>query len=96
MKRLVLLSFLATFIFSCKQISNKNIDPDFVFCLFNKDESPTSLFFSESLEDTRQPTLQIPLSSSRIQEREYIYKNGFFYRLSSQTSVFTKIGRAHV
>jgi len=90
MKRLVLLSFLATFIFSCQQISKKNIDPDFVFCLFNKDESPTSLFFSESLEDTRQATLQIPLSSSRIQEREYIYKNGFFYRLSSQTSVFTK------
>jgi hypothetical protein len=90
MKRLVLLSFFATFIFSCKRIPQKNIDPNFVFCLFNKDESPTSLFFAESMDDRQQPTLEIPLASSRIQEREYIYKNGFFYRLSSQTSVFTK------
>lgn len=90
MKRLLLLSFLFTFILSCKQIPEKNIDPNFVFCLFNKDEKPTSLLFTESLDDRESPTLQIPLASSRIQEREYIYKNGFFYRLSSRTSTFTK------
>lgn len=90
MKRLLVLFFLITSIFSCTQISEKNIDPTFVFCLFNKEEKPTSLLFTENLDDDGSPTLQIPLSSSRIQEREYIYKNGFFYRLSSQTCVFTK------
>lgn len=90
MKRLLVLFFLVIFIFSCTQISEKNIDPNFVFCLYNKDENPTSLLFTESLDDDGRPIFQIPLSSSRIQEREYIYKNGFFYRLSSQTSVFTK------
>ncbi|MGA6116831.1 hypothetical protein [Sphingobacterium sp. UDSM-2020] len=90
MKRLLVLFFLVTFIFSCKQTPEENIDPNFVFCLFNKDESPTSFLFSENLDDTDSPTLQIPLSTARIQEREYIYKNGFFYRLSSRTSVFTK------
>lgn len=90
MKRLLLLSFLVTVIFSCRQISPKKIDPNFVLCLFNKDENPSSLLFAESLDDNGSTTLQIPLSTSRIQEREYIYKNGFFYRLSSQTSVFSK------
>lgn len=90
MIRLLLLSLSVIFIFSCKQIPEKNIDSRFVFCLFNKDESPTSLLFTESLDDGNNPTLQVPLSTSRIQEREYICKKGFFYRLSSQTSVFAK------
>lgn len=90
MKRLLLLCFFPTLIFSCQQSPKKKIDPNFVFCLFNKDESPTSLLFAESLDEPKSTTLEIPLSTSRIQEREYIYKNGFFYRLSSQTSLFKK------
>ncbi len=90
MKRLLLWSFLAISIFSCSRSPEKNINPNFVFCLFNKEEAPTSLLFSEHLDDTNSPTLEIPLSTSRIQEREYIYKNGYFYRLSSQTSLFKK------
>ncbi|TYR34708.1 hypothetical protein FXV77_14655 [Sphingobacterium phlebotomi] len=91
MRRLIfLLYFISTFLYSCNQTAEKNIDSNFVLCLFNKDESPTSFLLVESLEEEESASVQIPLSTSRIREREYIQKNGFFYRLSNQTSVFTR------
>ena len=89
-RRILLLYFISTFLFSCNPIVEKNIDPNFVLCLFNKDESPTSFLLVERLDEDENASVQIPLSTARIREREYIQKNGFFYRLSNSTSVFTK------
>lgn len=90
MRKLILLYCISTFLFSCNQTPEKNIDPNFVLCLFNKDESPTSFLLVQNLDEDESPSVQIPLSTSRIREREYIQKKGFFYRLSSRTNVFTK------
>src|SRR5690606_41305960 len=76
MRRLIfLLYFISTFLYSCNQTAEKNIDSNFVLCLFNKDESPTSFLLVESLEEEESASVQIPLSTSRIREREYIQKN---------------------
>lgn len=91
MRRVVLLLyFISIFLFSCQQPTERNVDPNFVLCLFNKDESPTSFLLVESLDEDKSTAVQIPLSTSRIREREYIQKHGFFYRLSNRNNVFTK------
>lgn len=92
MTRLILLLHLASaFLFSCNPTgSNNNIDPHFVFCLFNKEENPTSFLFVDNLEASNKESLEIPLASSRIREREYIQKDGFFYRLSRRNKVLSK------
>lgn len=91
MRRLILLLYsISTFLFSCNPTVEKNIDPNFVLCLFNKDESPTSFLLVEHLDKDENASVQIPLSTARIREREYIQKDGFFYRLSNRTSVFTR------
>src|SRR5690606_36672100 len=89
-RRILLLYFISTILFWCNPIVEKNIDPNFVLCLLNKDESPTSFLLVERLDEDENASVQIPLSTARIREREYIQKNGFFYRLSNSTSVFTK------
>lgn len=86
----LLFYFVFIFLFSCHQGTEKHIDPNFVLCLFNKDENPTSFLLVESLDEDKSTATQIPLSSSLIQEREYIQRNGFFYRLSNKNKVFTK------
>lgn len=91
MRALVFLSFfISIFLFSCNQITEQNIDPNFVLCLFNKEETPTSFLLVESLDEDEDASIQIPLSTSRIGEREYLQKKGSFYRLSDNSSVFTK------
>lgn len=89
MGRLVVCIILFLFS-SCQSGLDKNIDPNFVFCLFNKDEGPTTFMLVESLDHDEGASLQIPLASSRIREREYIQKNGVFYRLSNRSNVFSK------
>lgn len=92
MTRLILWLCVATvFLSSCKGTSESQpIDPEFVFCLFNKEENPTSFLFVADLKSSSAPSLEIPLSSSGIREREYIQKDGFFYRLSNKTKVLSK------
>lgn len=91
MKRLILVAyFVSAVLFSCNPIPSKKIDPRFVFCLFNKDESPTSFLLVNDLNAENDASVQIPLSTSLIQEREYIQKKGCFYRLSDRTKVFSK------
>src|SRR5690606_36823186 len=91
MRRLILLLYsISTFLFSCNPTGENNIDHNFVLCLFNKDESPTSFLLVEHLDKDENASVQIPLSTARIREREYIQKDGFFYRLSNSTSVFTR------
>lgn len=92
MTRLIpLLYLVSTFLFSCSPTgSTDHIDPHFVFCLFNKEESPTSFLFVDNLEASNKESLEIPLSTSRIREREYIQKDGFFYRLSPRNKVLSK------
>lgn len=92
MTRLVLLLYIASaFLFACTRNTNSpSTNPNFVFCLFNKEENPTGLLFVDNLEESNKEFLEIPLSTSRIREREYIQKDGFFYRLSRRSKVLSK------